>query len=59
MKAMIRISLWLSVNLAEKVCKKIIEFDHPDFIMKHCLRKSNLNLRFFYIFTLSIFFLLD
>jgi type I restriction enzyme R subunit len=29
-----RINLWLTDNLAEEVYKKVIEFDHPDFIMK-------------------------
>jgi len=29
-----RINPWLTDNLAEEIYKKVIEFDHPDFIMK-------------------------
>ena len=33
-QAIKRINPWLTDNLAEEVYKKVIEFDHPDFIMK-------------------------
>jgi len=33
-EAIKRINPWLTDNLAEEVYKKVIEFDHPDFIMK-------------------------
>ena len=33
-QAIKRINPWLTDNLAEDVYKKVIEFDHPDFIMK-------------------------
>ncbi|HPU29096.1 MAG TPA: type I restriction endonuclease [Syntrophorhabdaceae bacterium] len=33
-KSIKKINPWLTDNLAEEVYKKVIEFDHPDFIMK-------------------------
>jgi len=33
-EAIKRMNPWLTDNLAEEVYKKVIEFDHPDFIMK-------------------------